>query len=75
MSAWINIKDHLPPRPGSYFVIVLTKDRKPKIKMLRVGKWTRDFGLSVVTHWMPLPIDWHTVTHWMPLPELPKEEA
>lgn len=65
MSEWINIKDQLPPRPGSYLVVVLDWNifQEPirQIKMLRVGKWTRDFGLSGVTHWMPLP-------------ELPKEE-
>ncbi len=58
---WTAATHGLPTAEGSYLVIVFTKDRKPKITMLRVGKRKRGSA-------------WGAVTHWMPLPELPKEE-
>lgn len=58
---WTFAKHGLPTQEGVYLVVVVGKDRRPKMTMLRLGKRKPGSG-------------WSAVTHWMPLPELPTED-
>jgi hypothetical protein len=69
---WINVKDRLPEKDGTYLIVYTNGNYRD----VRAAKF--NVGITGIGYWGPT---WSTgesyvgyeASHWMPLPELPKE--